>query len=240
MPGVMISIDSKQFIEDFINEEVVSEYYYIIISDMIKISDGDSIAKSRISILRSLIPATKVRGRKINENMTEYCNAYMRYLASPEIFPTIVTLVKAYLSGLDLVLICSDDEEKDMKILYLISQYILDTFGITVFSYDYFRKHKKQCKKIPENLDDVIKVYESAVEWAKTHKGEEQLIREQNATKEKLREELKEMDSKELKKICKELDIVYDKSMSKKEIRKSIIKKVLKRMKKGIIIEKDE
>lgn len=240
MPGVIISVDSKQFIEYFIHEEIMNDYYFVVISDMIKISDGDSIAKSKISILRSLIPATKVRGKKINENMTEYCNAYMRYLASPEIFPSIVTLVKAYLSGLNIVLICSDDEEKEMKILYLLSQYILDTFGITVFPYDYFRKHKKECMKIQDNLDDVIKVYESAVEWAKTHKGEGQLEREQNRTKEKLQEELKEMDSKELKKICKELDIVYDKSMSKKEIRKAIIKKVLKRMKKGIIVEKDE
>ncbi len=240
MPGMMISVDSKQFIEDFINEEIVSEYYYVIVSDMIKISDGDSIAKSKISILRSLIPPTKVRGRKINENMTEYCNAYMRYLASPEIFPSIVTLVKAYLNGLNIVLICSDDEEKDLKILYLLSQYILDTFGITVFPYDYYRKHKKECRKVQDNLDDVYKVYESAVEWAKSHKSEGQLEREQNKTKERLQEELKEMDSKELKKICKELDIIYDKSMSKKEIRKAIIKKVLKRMKKGVIVEKDE
>lgn len=240
MPGVMISIDSKQFIEDFINEEIMNEYYYVIISEMIKISDGDSIAKSQISILKSLIPATKIRSLKINGNMSDYCNAYMKYLASPEIFPTIVTLVKAYLSGLNLVLICSDDEEKDLKILYLISQYILDTFGITVSPYDYYRKHKKECRKVPDNLDDIIKVYEGAVEWARTHKGEGQLVREQNKTKERLQEELKEMNSKELKKICKELDIVYDKSMSKKEIRKAIIKKVLKRMKKGIIVEKDE
>lgn len=240
MPGVMISIDSKQFIEDFIHEEIMNEYYYVIISEMIKISDGDSIAKSQISILKSLIPATKIRCLKINGNMSDYCNAYMKYLASPEIFPTIVTLVKAYLSGLNLVLICSDDEEKDLKILYLISQYILDTFGITVSPYDYYRKHKKECRKVPDNLDDIIKVYESAVEWARTHKGEGQLAREQNKTKERLQEELKEMNSKELKKICKELDIVYDKSMSKKEIRKAIIKKVLKRMKKGIVVEKDE
>lgn len=238
MPGIMISVDSKEFIEKFINEEIVSDYYYLIISDMIKISDGDSMAKAKISLLRSLIPSTKIRSRKINDNMTEYCNAYMQYLASPEIFPTIVTMIKAYLNGMDIVLICSDDEEKDMKILYLISQYVLDTFGITIYPYDYYRKHKKECRKIPENLDDIIKVYEGAVEWAKSHKSEKQLEREQNETKEKLNEELKDMSSKDLKKICKELDIIYDKSMSKKEVRKAIIKKVLKRMKKGVVVEK--
>ena len=135
---------------------------------------------------------------------------------------------------------CEFTIDKDLKILYLLSQYILDTFGITVFPYDYYRKHKKECRKVQDNLDDVYKVYESAVEWAKSHKSEGQLEREQNKTKERLQEELKEMDSKELKKICKELDIIYDKSMSKKEIRKAIIKKVLKRMKKGVIVEKDE
>ena len=237
MPGIILTVDSKEFIEKFIYEEVVGEYYYLIISEMITISDPNSISQSRISILKSLLPSTKIKGVKINDDMTAFCNAYMQYLASPEIFPSLVTIIKAYLKGMNLVLICSDDEEKDMKILYLISQYILNTFGVTVYPYDYYRKNKMKCRQIPDNLDDVIKVFDRAVEWAKTHKSEKQLLREQTETKEKLQEELKEMSSKELKKLCKELDIIYDKSMSKKEIRKSIIKKILKRMKKDIVIE---
>jgi hypothetical protein len=238
MPGTIITVDSKMFIEKFIREEIMTDYQYLVISDAIKIADTNSIHKGRISILRSLMPTTKIRSLICNSGMTEYCNAYLQYLASPEIFPTMVTMVKAYLGGLDIVLICSDDEEKEMQILYIISQYLLNTFGVTAVTYDYYRKNKQKCRQIPDNLDDIYKVFEKAVEWAKTHRSEKQLRSEEEGMKDKLHEELKEMSSKELKKLCKELDIIYDKSMSKKEVRKAIIKKIIKRNRKQYKVEK--
>lgn len=238
MPGVIIRIDSAQFLKKFIYEELVSEFYYVVVSDVIKIADPNSRATSRISMLSSLAPTTDLRALLCNTNMTQFCNEYMRYLASPEIFPSIVTLVKAYLTGLDIVLINSDDEENDTKCLQLIGDYIKNIFDIDVYSYEYYYNHKKECRKTPDNLDDIIKVYEGAVEWTKTHRSEKQIKTQETKTKEELNEELKEMSSKELKKICKELDIVYDSSINKKELRKLIIKKVIKRMRSGMIIEK--
>ena len=146
MPGTIITVDSKTFIEKFIREEVMTDYQYLVISDAIKIADTNSIHKGRISILRSLMPTTKIRSLTCN-SMTEYCNAYLQYLASPEIFPTMVTMVKAYLGGLDLVLICADDEEKEMKSKRKQIQEKLIKFATRIPVFMYLTDYRERCLK---------------------------------------------------------------------------------------------
>ena len=99
-------------------------------------------------------------------------------------------------------------------------------------TYDEYLDDKKDCLKQPDNMDNIIKNFYDAVEWSKTHKSDKQIKEECEKTKKQLEEELKDLSSKDLKKICKELDLVYDKSLTKKQIRKQIIKKVCKKIKK--------
>lgn len=231
MVGSLLYVDSKTFIEKFIHDEIVGDYYYVSVSEAITLSNTQNTASNRVSRLKSLAPPTQLVNININGDADSYYKSYMKYLASPEIFPSIVTLVRGCLSGMKIVLVYSDDDVTTSgDYCQLIGMYIKNTFGLNMYNYNYYREHKSECMKQPENMDDIIKNFYNAVDWAKTHKSEKQIKEAKTKTKEQLKSELKEMNSKELKRICKELDIVYDKSISKKEIRKMIIKKVLKRI----------
>lgn len=233
MVGLLLAVDSKEFVSHFIYEEILEDYHFISVSEAISIANEKSIAMSKVSMLKSLFPPPELINLNVNNNITDYYNAYMRYLASPDIFPSILAIVRALLNNINIVLVYSDDDLQSAgDFTQLIGMYIENTFGLKLYNYKFYKDNKKECAKQPSNMDDIMKNFYAAVDWARTHKSEKQIKNEKERVKGELEEQLKELSSKELKKICKELDIIYDKSLSKKQIRKSIIKKVLKRMNK--------
>lgn len=233
MVGLLLSVDSKEFVSHFIYDEILEDYYFISVSEAISIANEKSVAMSRVSCAKSLFPPPELINLNVNNNTTDYYNAYMRYLASPDIFPTLLTIVRALLNNMNVVLVYSDDDLQSAgDFTQLIGMYIENTFGLKLYDYKFYKDNKEECSKQPSNMDDIMKNFYEAVDWAKTHKSEKQIKKEKERVKEELEEQLKEMSSKELKKICKEVDVIYDKSLSKKQIRKAIIKKVLKRIEK--------
>jgi len=233
MVGLLLAVDSKTFIKKFIEKEILEDYHYVSISESITVTDSNSSVKNRVSFVKSLYPPTQLVNLNINGDVTGYYNAYVNYLASPEIFPLILTIVRGLLNGMNIVLVFSDDDLDSAGDFYrIIGVYIEETFGLKLHTYDEYLDDKKGCLKQPEDMDNIIKNFYDAVEWSKTHKSDKQIKEECEKTKKQLEEELKDLSSKDLKKICKELDLVYDKSLTKKQIRKQIIKKVCKRIKK--------
>lgn len=231
MVGLLLAVDSKEFVSHFIYEEILEDYHFISVSEAISIANEKSVAMSKVSMVKSLFPPTELINLNVNNNITDYYNAYMRYLASPDIFPSILTIVRALLNNVNIVLVYSDDDLQSAgDFTQLIGMYIENTFGLKLYNYKFYKDNKEECIKQPSNMDDIMKNFYEAVDWARSHKSEKQIKNEKERVKGELEEQLKEMSSKELKKICKELDIIYDKSLSKKQIRKAIIKKVLKRI----------
>lgn len=233
MVGLLLAVDSKTFIKKFIEKEILEDFHYVSISEAITVTDSNSSARNRVSYVKSLCPPTQLVNLNVNGDVTGYYNAYMNYLASPEIFPLVLTIVRGMLNNMNIVLVYSDDDVDSAGEFYqLIGMYIENTFGLKLHKYEDYLKDKKECLKQPDNMDDIMKNFYEAVEWSKHHKSEKQIKEEVVKTKKQLEDELKDMSSKDLKKICKELDLIYDKSLSKKQIRKQIIKKVCKRIKK--------
>lgn len=233
MVGLLLAVDSKTFIKKFLKDEILEDFYYVSISEAITVTDSNSSARNRVSYAKSLFPPTKLVNLNVNGDVTGYYNAYMRYLASPEIFPLILTIIRGLLNNMNIVLVYSDDDVDSAGEFYqIIGMYIENTFGLKLHKYSDYLDDKKGCLKQPDNMDDIMKNFYLGVEWSNTHRSKKQIEEEVDKTKKELEKELKEMSSKELKKICKELDVVYDKSLSKKQIRKTIVKKYLKKIKK--------
>lgn len=227
MAGLILYCDSKTFLKKFIYEEIMDDYQFLSVSKTIKVEKNNF---RNVTKMTSLMPPTEACNKCVGGNANGYYEDYMQHLASPDIFPSVLAIVNAYLKNIKMVLVCADDEDKDFGYFQLFGMYLKEVFGIKSYDYSYYRKNKKECEKLPDNLDDIYKTYYEGVEWAKTHKSETKIKQEREIVKEKLDEELREMSSKELRKLCKENDVYYEKDMSKKELRKALIKKALKKL----------
>ena len=227
MAGLILYCDSKTFLKKFIYDEIMDDFHFISVSDCIKVENNNT---RNVTRMKSLMPPTEACNKCSAGNANGYYEEYMKHLTSPDIFPSILSIVNAYIKNLKIVFVCADDEDKDYGYFQIIQMYLKDVFGIKSYYYNYYRKNKEECLKLPENMDEVIKTYYEGVEWSKTHKSERKIKQERALVKEQLEEELKEMSSKELRKMCKENDVYYEKDMSKKELRKALIKKALKKL----------
>lgn len=227
MAGLILYCDSKTFLKKFIYEEIMDDYQFLSVSKTIKVEKNNSRNVTKMS---SLMPPTEACNKCAGGNANGYYEEYMKHLASPDIFPSILAIVNAYIKNIKIVLVCGDDEDNDYGYFQIIKMYLNEVFGIKSYEYSYYRKNKEECLKLPKNMDDIIKTYYEGVEWAKTHKSERKIKQEREMVKDQLEEELKEMSSKELRKMCKENNVYYEKDMSKKELRKALIKKALKKL----------
>ena len=105
MVGLLLAVDSKTFIKKFIEKEILEDYHFVSISESITVTDSNSLAKNRVSFVKSLYPPTQLVNLNINGDVTGYYNAYINYLASPEIFPLVLTIVRGMLNGMNIVLV---------------------------------------------------------------------------------------------------------------------------------------
>lgn len=220
MAGVIIRMNSKKFLKKFVEDKdvILQDFNYVLASDEIN-SDN---SHQNVVRARALIPKTVDIGLKINGEYQKYYENYMEYLASPEPLHLLVTMVAGVInSDLNVVLLCSKSED-DHAYLDMIDEFLQKNFGICAYTYDQYNENKDKCKEI-KDLVKTKKAMVSAINYLKKAQAENQKLQDKK-DKVRVKAELKEMKKKELKEICKEYNIKFNKDDEKKDIIKKILK----------------
>lgn len=216
-----MKMNSKQFLKKFVEDKktILKSYNYVLISHEIN-SNG---THDNVTRATTLVPPSSVLGYQINGDIDRYYNSYMDYLASPQCLHLLLTMVKASIDGLDIIILCSKSEDQ-YGFLDMINDFLQKNFGIKVYEFDEVKEDKESCRKI-KDFERTKKAMMSAVEFLKqaniANKKEQD-----KKDKAKIKAELKDMKKKELKSICKEQGIKVGKDPEKKELVKKILNKM--------------
>lgn len=221
MAGIILKMNSKKFFKKFVEDKdvILKKYNYILASHEIN-TNGTHENVVRVT---SLVPPASIIGHQISGDISKYYNAYMEYLATPECLHLLLTMVKASIDGMDMVLICSKTED-EYAYLDMIGEFLERNFAIKAYEFEEFVDNEDKCRKL-KDVDATKKAMASAIEYLRKAKEENKKIQDQK-DKVKVKAELKDMKKKELKGICKEYGIKYDKDSEKKDLIKKILKKM--------------
>lgn len=216
--GVIIRMDSKKFIKDFLKKQDPMQFQFILISENITTKEKFKNVKA----IPRLIPPPKVVSEFINEDFKSYKKSYLSYLKQPQIEAFLSIIVKAaVVNDLNIVLLCSKSEN-EFKYLKLICEYIEENFKMKTYSYKRFKKDPEKAMKI-KNKDEIMKILGKKFERME----KEEVDLETKYDKKKLVKELKKLGRKELIRLAKSKNIKLDEDMSKEEMAKKIAKKLL-------------
>lgn len=214
--GVIIRMDSKKFIKDFLKEQDPMKFQFILISENITTKEKFKNVKA----IPRLIPPLNVMSEYINEDFKSYKKSYLSYLKQPQIEAFLSIIVKAaVVNDLNIVLLCSKSEN-EFKYLKLICNYIEEIFKMKTYSYKQFKKDQKAMKI--KNKDEIMKILGKKFERME----KEEVDLETKYDKKKLVKELKKLGRKELIRLAKSKNIKLDEDMDKEEMAKKIAKKI--------------
>ena len=222
MAGIIMRMNSKTFLKKFVEdkETILRKYNYVLVSHEINTNGTHE------NVIRSttLVPPSSVLGHQINGDINRYYNSYMDYLASPECLHLLLTMVKASIDGMDIILLCSKSEDQ-YGYLDMIAEFLERNFGIKVYEFEEYKKDDAgECRKI-KDIERTKKAMMSAIEFLKKAKIANKKEQDKK-DKVKIKAELKDMKKKELKEICKEYGIKTGKEPEKKDLIKKILNKM--------------
>lgn len=221
MAGIIIKMNSKKFFKKFIEDKnvILKRYNYILISHEINTNGThDNVTRAT-----TLIPPASVIGHQINGDIDKYYNSYMEYLATPECLHLLLTMVKASIDGMDIVLLCSKSED-EYAYLDMINEFLQRNFSINVYDFEDVVNDIDKCRKL-KDINATKKAMLSAIEYLRKAREENKKLQDKK-DKVKVKSELKDMKKKELKSICKDYGIKFDKDAEKKDLIKKILKKM--------------
>jgi hypothetical protein len=216
--GAIIRMDSKKFINDFITEVDQKDFQYILISDDIT-NDGRC---DNVKAIKRLMPPPNVLREFVEGNKKGYKKAYMNYLQDPNVEAFIAIIVKAaILNDMKMVLICSMSEDEFSYIKYLC-EYIDATFKMKTYSWKEYSKDPDKASKV-KNKDEVSKIL-----GKKFERMEKTGVDLSTSTdKDKYIKEFKKLGKKGMKKFAKSKNIKLSEDLSKDEMAKKLVKKLL-------------
>lgn len=213
--GRIITMNSKEFIKDFVSRYDTRKFQYVLVSDDIR-TNGK---KDNVYALGALIPPPDIVSIYVNKGICDkYKQKYFEYLSEEKVENLLTIMVKlCAIDNTDVIILCSDDETK-YKYMEMISEYMETIYHIKVFKY----------KKIKKDLYD----HDSIKESKKTMKVlKKKLPRIKNVNKKSdedlVIEYLSAFTTKELKTICKKQGIKVKKDYSRKDIINKLKTKVL-------------
>lgn len=217
--GCIIRVDSEKFITKFLKDFNCKDFQFIPISENIT----SNRTHKNIMPIPALMPPPNVTATFINEGYCkEYKNKYNNYLSKDEVNILLVTMIKAVLNDMQIVLICSKSED-EFKYLKLICDFIENEYRLKTFTLKEYSDNPSKANKV-KNKDEIIKIVTKTIS-----KLQDSDIKTVSAVidKDKFVKKLKKLDKKELKALCKSKGIKIS-DEDKDEIIKKIKKKVFK------------
>lgn len=221
--GVIITMDSKKFLKEFLPSVTdTSGYEFILISEDVKIRNMEDKAKNIMSFPR-LIPTPPVINLYVNGEMKSYKKAYLDQIQDPQIEAFISIIVKAaVVNDMKVVLLCSKSES-EKKYIDMLSEYIEAAYELKVYSWKKYSEDPKKALTV-KNREDIVKILGRKFEKMSQNGVSLNL----NVDKDELKKKLKNLGKKELLKLAKDKNIKIKEEIrdDKGEIIKRIIKKI--------------
>jgi len=215
--GVIIRMDSKKLVKEFLPAVKPEDFQFILISENITTREEFD----NVRAIKRLLPPPHVASLFVNDGFKAYKKAYLHYLKKDDIEALISILVKvAVVNDLNLVLVCSKSEN-EFKYLKLICEYIEEVYGLKTYTLKEYMKDPEAAQKV-KNKDDIMRVLHK--KFQKMQESNVEL--DMNYSKDKLLKGLKKLDKKELRKFAKSRNIKLDDDMGKNEMIKKIMKKL--------------
>lgn len=211
--AVIIKMDSKEFLDDFVKEFNYKKYNFLLVSQDIKTKK----TYDNVYAIPSLIPPPNVIAKLINSGKaSDYEKKYVQYLSAPKQDALITVLVKlAVVENSNVVLLCSKDEDKYCY-LDILANYIESIYGAKVYSYKKYKKNPKKCDSAGDRKKKIVKVLRKKMKNIDTSA-------EPTVDKSELKDRLGQLKTKELISFAKDKGLKLKKDMSKKEMIKKII-----------------
>jgi hypothetical protein len=216
--GAIIRLNSKKFINDFMSEVNHKDFQFILVSDFIT-TDGRC---DNVRAIKRLMPPPNVMREFVDGNKKAYKKAYMKYMQNPDIESIIAIIVKAAIvNDMKMVLLCSKSEA-EFEYLEYLCEFIEAVFKMKTYSWKDYSKDPEAASKV-KNKDEVIRIFnkkyemmqKTGVDLSTTH------------NKDKYIKEVKKLGRKGMKKLAKSKNIKLDEDMSKDDMAKKIVKKLL-------------
>jgi hypothetical protein len=149
--GCVIRIDSEQFISKFLKHFSPNEFQFLLISENITTNKK----YKNVMSVRSLIPPPNIISGYIDDGFTKsYQNKYFDFLKKDENNSLVSIIVKAALSNMNIVLLCSKSED-EFKYLKMICEFIEKKYRLKTYNLKKFLKNPSKACKI-ENKDEII------------------------------------------------------------------------------------
>lgn len=215
--GVIIRTDGKQLVKKVLTKHDHKKFQYLIISE-----DIETLGKRKnVMSLNKLMPPPNVVAAFVRDGYCkDYKAKYLEYLKRDEVNSVVAVIVKAVLTDLNIILVCSNDE-KEYKYLKLLGDFIESEYRVKVISYKEYDENPEKAEKI-KNKEEVTKILNKKME---KFKGSN-LTLDARFDSKRFKTMLSKLDKKELKAFCKSKKIKIDNDMSKEDIIKKITKKI--------------
>ena len=205
---MMFYMNSKVFQDVFLNSERdkdILHAQYVLVSTRIRKRES----KENIIIAKVLYPDSVVCCASTDEDFAE------RYYNQLEENKTLIaTLILGSINeNYNIIFLCAKCEDKNMKFLKLLSNYVYYEFGYPIYDYKLYQCGASELIKY--NKDKIVKKCNKLLQVAKDNQYEKDLKTQQG--RKRIIKELKKKSKKELKKDLKKRNLYID-GMSKKDM----------------------
>lgn len=215
--GVIIRVDSKKLLKEFLPEVNQADYQFMLISENIT-TNGEF---ENVIAMKRLIPPPHVAASFVNDGFKTYKKAYLHYLQKDDIEALLSIIVKGVMvNDLKIVMVCSKTED-ELKYLKLICEYIEEVYGLKTYTAEEYLKNPEKALKV-KNRDDIMRILHR-----KFQKMQESNVEiNKDYSKDKLLKGLKKLGKKELRKFAESRNIKLKDGLDKEKMIKKIMKKL--------------
>lgn len=220
--GMIIELKGNEFFEDFIENEIYSDYQFLLISTDIETRGEYKF----VTPIPKLIPNSYIMEYFMEKKKKAYKREYEDFLRREENRAIITVIMKSVLiDKFKIILMCSE-EEKEYGYVKMLRKFIEEEYNFPTYTYKKYCKARKTGEfKEVKNPEAIIKKVEAEIKRFK--KLNISLDDKQDKLK-KAEKQLQRMDKKSLKKFCKESGFKKYKDLDEDELRAYIIKKLRK------------
>lgn len=221
--GAIIEVSGPEFLTEFINNEPVENYQFVLCSNEIT----NNKKYPNVVAFNDLVPPSMVTEYFFINERKEYKRQMFDYLQRPEVHFLITSIMESVVNrDKFIIVLLSSEEESEMKYVKLIRKFIEKFYNFPTYNY---REWVKACQTMEfKQVDDLTPIRELL---AKELKGYEELRKSRKPNKiETGLAALKKMSKKELKEFCKAKGYKKKKykDLEEEELRKFVLKKFKK------------
>lgn len=221
--GMIIQLEGKDFFTKFIDNEIYTDYQFLLISTDIETSGEHK----NVMKMKELIPNGYIMEHFMSGEKKQYAAEYESFLRRDGIRALITVMMKTVIQNKFKVILLCSEEEKEYKYIKMIRKFIEEEYDFPTYTY------KKYCKcreeggfKEVKNLDKITKQVNKEIE--RINKLNIAVGGADAQKMEKAKKQLEKMSKKDMKKFCKAKGFKKYKDLDEKELRKYIMKQISK------------